>query len=98
MKFNETPADTALGDQPSFDPKCVTDIQRYQNLSTNEDRMTFIWMVQDYMKYVRSNPRERAGWDEDAEKLVALQFVTAIRSELGWPLARHAAPEFQMSM
>lgn len=79
-----------------FNHQRILKLHVYNGLATNKDRMAFIWMVRDYMAYLRAGPPQHTDRnDDEEEKKVLVEFIRAIRSDAAWPLARQVVPEFQ---
>ncbi len=86
--------DASSDDSVPFDHRRV-DPSIYNNLEKVRDVKAFTDMVKDYMAYVRAEPHQYKGWDEDRELDTASMFVAIINNEKGWTLASNMMPEFQ---
>ena len=73
------------------------DFGTYNSFDSALDSRKFMDMVEDYMAYIRADPRTLEGWDKSTEMArmtMAEKFVFMINNEKGWSLARRVVPEF----
>lgn len=64
-------------------------------LDTARGSAAFVWLVMDYMAYLRLTTQSTESWDRKKEMEVATRFVGMINNDVAWPLAEQVVPEFR---